>query len=478
MPPTIKFGTDGWRAVIAREFTFDNFAVVVQAVANLLRSGRLPGQPQDRHEILIGYDARAMAREFALEGVAILEGNRIPTALVSRPTPTPAVVHAIVDREALGALVLTASHNAPSYLGVKFVPWYASPANTDITTEIEAEVAKVYVDRDIKHAAFTSAAYLDPRPAYLAAIRRCIDLDAVRDAGLRICVDPMHGTTMGYIDTLLKSAGCDVQMIRGDSNPTFGGALPDPKEERLGPLSERVMGESLDLGLANDGDGDRFGIIDQGGRYMTACEFVSLAVDYHVMERRPPTGPIRFARTLPTTHLVDAIALKHGAAVVETPVGFKYIGEAMRNGALLGGEESGGLARSDHLPEKDGVFACLLAAEMVAKRGMPLWLQLDQLIEEHGDYQWFNRNLHIRPETRDAVMARLQALTSATTLARRKVTGVDTRDGVKVLLEDGSWLLGRPSGTEPIIRMYAEARSEDARIELERAMTALVGEEE
>ncbi len=308
----IHFGTDGWRAIIAREFTFRNFGIVVQAIANLLAEERLPGQPAGRRTVLVGYDARAMAREFALEAVAICEANGLATALPTRPIPTPALAHAILDQEAVCGLMLTASHNPPSYMGIKFIPWYAGPAQTDLTKLIEAEVAKVEASLDVRRSESPRPAVLDPRRAYFAALRKLIDLDAIRDAGLRICCDPMHGVTAGYIDTLLTAAGCDVSVIRPDPNPTFGGGEPDPREDRLGPLVEQVVSTSLDLGLANDGDGDRFGIVDSTGAFISTCDYLALIAAYHLTERRP-AGAIRMVRTVATSHLMDAVCDFPGA---------------------------------------------------------------------------------------------------------------------------------------------------------------------
>ncbi|MGI6351182.1 MAG: phosphoglucomutase/phosphomannomutase family protein [Armatimonadota bacterium] len=469
----IKFGTDGWRALSAREFTFSNFAVVVQAIANLLVREELPEQPTDRKEVLIGYDARALAADFAAEAASILAGNGIPTAMTRRPTPTPAVAHAIADRLALGAFVLTASHNPPEYMGVKFIPWYAGPALSDITSKIEAEVARVYETQDIRRDDSAVPDTLDPRRAYFDALRYLIDFDAIREAGLRIAVDPMHGTTMGYLDTVLRAAGCDVRAIHDTPSPAFGGGLPDPSEERLGPLMDLVRTDYLDVGLANDGDGDRFGIIDFEGRYIAPCDFISLVTDYHLRDARVAPGA-KVVRTVATTHLIDAIAERYGAEAVETPVGFKWVGEELRKGALLGGEESGGLSRGDHIPEKDGIFACLLAAEMIAKMGAPLTDQLRRLRREFPEHRWFRRNLHVDPERREAVMERFRSLGERAQVAGQKVAKVDTRDGVKVWLADGSWLLGRPSGTEPLVRVYAEARSEACQEALESLMLEMI----
>ncbi|MBD3174469.1 MAG: phosphoglucomutase/phosphomannomutase family protein [Armatimonadia bacterium] len=469
----IKFGTDGWRALSAKEFTFENFAVVVQAISNLLARGDLPDQPSDRKEVLIGYDARALARDFAEEAASILAGNGIPAAMVMRPTPTPVVAHAIADRLALGAFMLTASHNPPEYMGVKFIPWYAGPALADITTKIEAEVAVVYESKDIKRDDSVQPEALDPRRAYFDALKYLIDFEAIRDSGLRLAVDPMFGTTMGYLDTALKAAGCDVRTIHATPSPGFGGGLPDPSEDRLGPLMDLVKTEFLDVGLANDGDGDRFGIVDFGGKFIPAGDFISLVTDYHLRDGKVAPGT-KVVRTVATTHLIDAVAERYGAQVVETPVGFKWVGDEIRKGALLGGEESGGMTRGDHIPEKDGIFACLLAAEMVAKTGVPLTRQLEMLRSRHAEHRWFRRNLHISPEQRETVMDRFEALGERDQVAGEKVAKVDTRDGVKVWLEDGSWLLGRPSGTEPIVRVYAEARSAERQEALEGLLVELV----
>ncbi len=474
----IRFGTDGWRAVIAREFTFRNFGYVVQTLANLLVQERLPGQPVGNRRVLVAYDARAMARDFAEEAVGVLESNGLSTALTARPTPTPALAHAIVDQGAVCGLVLTASHNPAKYMGIKFIPWYAGPAVTEITKAIEIELEAVVARGEVKRSDSIHPDVLDPRPAYFAAIRRLVNLDAIRDAGLRICVDPMHGVTGGYIDTLLRAAGCDVRAIRADANPSFGGGVPEPAEERLAVLADEVTTNFLDLGLANDGDGDRFGIIDSTGAYVNACDYMGILADYHLKEKRPAdsSAPIRMARTVATSHLMDAVCERSGAAVTETPVGFKWLGEELRTGAYLAGEESGGMSRSDHIPEKDGVFACLLAAEIVAVRGEPLSRVAARLHKECGPYLWFRQNLHLTPDGARKVMEGIRVAGEAGRIADRAIVRIDDRDGVKMHLEDGSWLLGRPSGTEPVVRIYAEGRSEKAQADLRKAVNRLVSE--
>ena len=450
----IRFGTSGWRAVIAEEFTLANVRRVAAAVASHLAAAKIA-----RRGVFIGYDTRFMSDRFAREVATVLAGRGVPVALSPAPVPTPVVAFAIVSGRRAGGVNITASHNPPEYSGIKFSTATGAPAPPDVTRSIEAllgaqtgEVAAA--DSSLSRQAEGRIKSLDMRAAYFRQIARLVRLPAIRRAGLRVACDSRHGASIGYLDGLLGKAARSVEPLNNRADPLFGGLGPDCGETQLDRLSRLVASKRLHLGLATDGDGDRFGIVDRGGRFIPPNLFLAVLADYLLTERRMPGG---VGRSVATTHLLDAVCAFHGRRVYETPVGFKFLGEHLRSGrAFLVCEESAGLSLRGHVPEKDGILAGLLACEMVAVRRKPLRAQIEDLFRKVGPLHGRRIDYHMDVEARDRLARRLEEVPSA--FAGRRIDRLDTTDGRKMIFRDGSWLLLRPSGTEPVVRCYAEAR--------------------
>jgi phosphomannomutase len=466
---SIKFGTDGWRAVMAREFTFDNVAVVAQAIANYVksRSGWERG-------VVIGYDARLLSDLFADLIADVLTANGIPALVTDRDTPTPVTVYTIRARGLAGAVMLTASHNPPQYNGIKFIPETCHPALPETTDAIEEQIAyclqnPASVKRD---GAPSLKQKIDPRPDYFAHLHQLLDTRAL--AGLKVVYDPLYATGRGYVDGFLREVGAQVETIKGERNPAFGGSLPDPNPQNLQLLGERVRATGAHLGLSTDGDADRFGVVDADGEMITANQVIVLTLWYLLHKLKPSEGHV--VRTVATTHQIDALARSYGNITVhETPVGFKWVGSMMaRTGALVGGEESGGLSVVGHIPEKDGILADLLMAEMVAKEGVTLKQALAQVAQQTGEYRTQRVDLHVDEARKSELMRRFREEPPAS-LNGLRVVNTNLIDGVKLLLEDDAWVLVRPSGTEPLIRCYIEAHDEEVLNGLKEAMQKLVG---
>ncbi len=453
---SVKFGTSGWRAVLCEDFTFENVRIVVQAIADHLNAsdGASGG-------VLVAHDTRFMGPRFARVACEVLAGNGIRCALPPRDVPTPVVSFDILSSGRSGAVNFTASHNPPEYNGVKFSPAWGGPALPDTTRDIERRANRLMADRAYRALPFDRAREQglveehDPRPGYLDRLRELVDFEAVGRAGLGLAVDPLYGTARDYLDTLLDEAGCRVERLHHHPDPLFGGRPPEPSRANIPELIERVGADpSLHLGLATDGDADRFGIVDRGGRFIEPNAFLGLLFDYLVRERGLQGG---VARSVATTHFLDAIARDLDRPVFETPVGFKFIGDLIRKGQVaLGGEESAGLSIRGHVPEKDGILACCLAAEMVARRGRTLAEQLDELYARVGRFWTRRLNLRLGPPQEEALEGRLASPPAS--FAGRRVRDTVTLDGHKFLLEDGCWILVRKSGTEPVVRLYVEAR--------------------
>ncbi|HZK43207.1 MAG TPA: phosphoglucomutase/phosphomannomutase family protein [Syntrophomonadaceae bacterium] len=455
----IKFGTDGWRAIIARDFTFENCRIVTQGIASYLNSKNLA-----RKGIVIGYDNRFMSEDFAKECARVMVGNGIKVYLLAKATPTPVTAFAIRETEASGAIMITASHNPAEYNGIKFIPEYAGPALPDVTDAIEDQVSKVIEQNKIYELSLTEAVKLelfkeiDVDTQYTNQLLGLIKPEFFKDKPLKVIVDPMYGVGIGYLENILTELGCEVRTINNFRDPLFGGAMPEPTDEWLGNLKRLVMSSDADIGLALDGDADRFGIIDKNGVFVNANRFMYILLD-HLLKTRAYKGPV--ARSIATTHMLDRIAKKNGLAVIETPVGFKYIGECLREkGCILGGEESGGLSIFGHIPEKDGVLACLLAVELLAYSGKTL-AELGQAIEdEYGVLVSERLDIKVEAATKNKIIAKLNDYTPRT-IADVPVSSYSTIEGNKIILEDGSWVLIRSSGTEPLFRIYVETDNEE-----------------
>jgi alpha-D-glucose phosphate-specific phosphoglucomutase len=454
MKKKISFGTDGWRGILAEDFTFDNVRLVTRAL-----SGYLHGHGLAERGVVVGYDNRFLSERFAAVITGVLTEQKIPVFLTGKPTPTPLVAFAVKLHNAGGAVMLTASHNPPEYNGFKFIPEYAGPALPHITEEIENTIKRLQEEPGAQDPAADApvgslVTTIDPFPEYARHLATLVDLEAIGKAGLKVAVDPMFGAGTGYLENLLEQAGASVEAIHNHRDPLFGGSLPEPTAESLGELRELVIKGGLDLGLALDGDADRFGIVDSNGEFITPNQYLPVLF-YHLLNARGLRGPV--ARTVATTHQLDMIAEHYGLEVDETSVGFKYIGQCLtEKGAVLGGEESGGLSVKGHVPEKDGLLAGLLAAELVAVYGAGLTELLNHVAGEFG--RVYSRRLDVRTSyaEKERVLGILKGFDPGT-LAGCKVTGRNTLDGVKLLLEGGAWVLIRPSGTEPLFRIYVEA---------------------
>jgi alpha-D-glucose phosphate-specific phosphoglucomutase len=454
----IKFGTDGWRAVMADEFTFSNVKLVTQAIAHFLQE-----HPLKENGVIIGYDNRFLSEHFAAEVAKVMAGNGIKALVVNRATPTPVTAFAITTYQACGAVMLTASHNPPEYNGIKFIPEYAGPALPAVTDRIEEELAQVIKTGAVRVMPLKEAGgqglyeEFDPMPPYKKHLKKLIDLDAISRANLKIFVDPMYGAGINYLDEIFAKAGCPVTALHNFRDPLFGGSLPEPSARVLGELRERVLEEKADLGLALDGDADRFGVIDTNGDYLVPNKVLSLLY-YHLLTARGLKGPV--ARTVATTHLLDRMARSFGFQVDETPVGFKYIGESMmKRGSIMGGEESGGLSIQGHIPEKDGILACLLMAEIRAVHGQTLSEILHRIEKEFGGAATERLDLRVEPQEKERISGEIKSF-APETFSGRQVRERCTKDGLKLILEDGSWLLIRASGTEPLFRIYVETDSQ------------------
>ncbi|MEN3005725.1 phosphoglucomutase/phosphomannomutase family protein [Dehalobacterium formicoaceticum] len=464
----IKFGTDGWRGVMAKDFTFENVKFVVQAIASFLQD-----HPLKENGIIIGYDNRFLSEHFAQEAVKVLAGNGIKSLLVNRATPTPVTAFAITSHNAAGAVMITASHNPPEYNGIKFIPDYAGPALPDITDEIEKELNHTLATGRVNEMTIKAAQKqgfykeFDPMPEYKKHIKQLINLDAISKANLKIVVDPMFGAGIDYLDQIFEEAGCRVLTINNYRDPLFGGSMPEPSAKVLTKLKSRVLAEGADLGLALDGDADRFGIIDSNGEYINANRVLYMLY-YHLLDVRKCRGPV--ARSVATTHMLDRMAEKYGYQAEETPVGFKYIGEAMRiRGSVLGGEESGGLSIHGHIPEKDGILAALLMAEIRAIHGKTLMGIIKQIMDEYGYITNERLDVCVDEQEKERIIKELKEF-KPSSFNGQEVVRLNQMDGTKIVMADGSWTLIRPSGTEPLFRIYVEANSDEQLKEIQKAV--------
>ena len=470
---TIKFGTSGWRGLIARDFTFENVRLATQGIAEYLKSpeGGAPSHPSKM--VIMGYDTRFLGREFALAAAEVLAANGLAPLLCNRDTPTPVIAHTIRTRKALGGINMTASHNPAEYQGLKFSTSNGAPAQPEVTRQIEANIARLQA-RNWSFKAAVVGTYkcptFDPQPAYFRQLHKLIDFAVIKKARLRVAVELSYGTGHGYLDKLLVEAGAKVTCFHNEINPLFGGHHPEPNAEGMAEVSRFVRQGKARLGLGLDGDADRFGVVDQDGTWLTPNRVLTLAL-YHLKKNRHWTGAV--VRTVPTSHMVDAVAALLGVKVHETPVGFKYIGALMESEPIIvGGEESGGLSVKGHVPEKDGILACLLMAELVATEGKSLGRILKELEKQVGTFFTDRINLPIRPETKEALLAKLGS--GLQNIGPFKVEKFITTDGFKYLLPKQEWVAFRASGTEPLVRCYIEAHSAANLERLRRACRALL----
>jgi len=486
----IKFGTSGWRGLIADDFTFANVRLAVTAIAEHTNAKACKGArgaqgakgaETKNPTVLVGYDTRFYSEEFSQLAVEILQQHNIRTLLCETFTPTPAIAYEVMRRKLDGAINFTASHNPAQYHGLKFSSSDAGPALPEVTKDIEARVMKMIG----KHGPFPKGARaarthaakdgkaesVNLRDTYLKRIEELVRFDVLRKGKSKFVVDALHGCGAGYLDRALSDHGVPIQALRTNRDCLFDGTGPDVSEENLAPLRTAVTDSSSTAGLATDGDADRFGIIDRDGTWVSPNQILALVYDYLVETRK---WNMAAARSVATSQMIDAAAKARGQSTYQTPVGFKYIGQLIREDKIaMGGEESAGLTIRGHVPEKDGILACLLVAEMLAARGGALKEQIQSLFKKLGREFWpLRENLHLSDEQKANAVKKVAV--DASTLLGRKVVSIDRTDGAKFAFDDGTWMLLRLSGTEPLLRLYVEADSAAASARLAREATAWV----
>jgi alpha-D-glucose phosphate-specific phosphoglucomutase len=453
---SIKFGTSGWRGIIARDFTFDNVRLATQGIADYLK--QLSTSNSQHSTVILGHDTRFLGREFSLAAAEVLVANGLKPLLCNRDTPTPVIAHTIRHRRAAGGINMTASHNPAEYQGLKFSTSNGAPATPDVTQQIEANIAKLQAQNwSFKGAVIGTyqCPTFDPQPDYFKQLRKLVEFGVLKKAKLKVAVELEYGTGHGYLDHLLEGVGAKVTVFHNEINPLFGGHHPEPNAAGMADVSKFVRSGKAHIGLGLDGDADRFGIVDQDGTWLTPNQILALAL-YHLKKNRGWTGAV--VRTVPTSHQVDAVAEMLGVKVYETPVGFKYIGALMESEPIIvGGEESGGLSVKGHVPEKDGILACLLMAELVATEKKSLGRILKELSKQIGEFYTDRINVSFALEKKDALLAKLGS--GLKNIGAFKVEKFITTDGFKFLLPGKEWVAFRASGTEPLIRCYIEAKT-------------------
>ena len=429
---------------MADEFTVANVRRAVTGIARYVRSQRQSGA-----RVIVGRDPRFMGETFCAIAVEILSTHGIVPVLIAEAAPTPAISYAVIREKADGAINFTASHNPPEYNGIKFSTPDGAPALPEVTKQIEAAIdaAGNNAGRAV------TAESLDVKPPYVARLREIVDLKVIRKSGLRIVFDPLWGAARGYSDSLLRDAGVDVATVHDYRDVLFGGHAPEPDDHLLRALREKMRETRAHIGIATDGDADRFGTVDQDGTFLQPNYIIALLFDYLVESRSWKNG---VGKSVATTNLINALAKLHGVELHETPVGFKYIGELIQQDKIaIGGEESAGLSIRYHVPEKDGILAGLLCCEMVARRGKSLGQQLKELFAKVGSFYPMRENFQLTPEVKEKFTEKLRL--DPDRFAGRKIHEVVRKDGLKLVLEDGSWICYRLSGTEPVVRIYSEA---------------------
>ncbi|MCB9418548.1 MAG: phosphoglucomutase/phosphomannomutase family protein [Ardenticatenaceae bacterium] len=454
---TIKFGTDGWRAVISETFTFSNLRLVAQAIADFIReeNSSSPG-------VIIGFDTRFLSDRYAAEVARVMAANQIETWLARADTPTPAISYAIIDKKATAGVMITASHNPPRYNGVKLKASYGGSASPHQSKRVERLLEQNLAEArgpnlmGLEEALNQGIVHkFDPTWAYYQHLANLVDLDCISSGELRVVADGMYGSGRGIIGEVLARSRTHIHNIRHEMNPGFGGIHPEPIDKYLGLLSSTIQGGHWDVGLATDGDADRIGAVDKFGNFVDPHRIFALVLHY-LLEKRQWRGKI--VRTVSTTRMIDRIAQAYNLPVIETPVGFNHIADHMlTDDVVMGGEESGGMSIQGHIPEGDGILMGLLLLEVMAYYRKPLHQLVEELLEKFGPAQYARTDIRLsRP------VAKKQMVDLLLTSAPREIAGValediQSTDGVKYYLADGSWLLIRPSGTEPVLRVYAEA---------------------
>jgi alpha-D-glucose phosphate-specific phosphoglucomutase len=458
MTNQIKFGTDGWRGIIAEDFTFDNVRICAQAVTEYLKQNGL-----DKRGLVIGYDTRFASEDFAAAAAEVLAGNNIKVHLCLKPAPTPVVSFAVPTIKSAGAIVITASHNPGSWNGFKYKSQDGASAPGEVTSQIEGNIAsltrqgggvkRLALDKALKKGLVD---YVDPSPVYFEHLSHFVNMEELRRQKLNIIIDPMYGAGIGYFKAVLQGGNLKISEINAERNPSFPQIQPEPIAKNLVKLSRLVVEQKADVGLATDGDADRIGIIDEKGQFLTQHQVFALLCLY-LLEVRGERGAM--VRTLTSTMMLSRLGKLFDVAVYETPVGFKYVAPLMmEKNAIIGGEESGGYGFRGHVPERDAILAGLYFLDFMVKTGKTPSQLVDYLYSKVGPHYYDRRDFHISAAKRQTILHRLSSR-PPDTIAGSKVTKVDTIDGFRFFLRDESWLLIRFSGTEPLVRIYAEAES-------------------
>jgi len=464
----IHFGTDGWRGVISDTFTFHNLRLITQAIADAVASeewlnGAYSGPKPDSTRMVVGFDTRFLSDRYAAEAARVLAANGFKVYLTTADVPTPAVSYSVRHLGAIAGIMITASHNAPRYNGVKLKATYGGSAIGEQCRRVEVYLndnesrgrGPNLMDFDQARASGLIERF-NPTPAYYDHVRSLIDFDIIADNPQIMVVDSMFGSGRGQIKGILQGTGCEVAEIRGEMNPGFGGIHPEPIYSNLGALAGAIASGQGQVGLALDGDGDRIGAMDGRGNYVDPHRIMALSLKY-LVEQRKLSGKV--LKTVSTTQMINRLAKKYNLEVIETPVGFNHIADWMlRDDVLIGGEESGGISFKGHIPEGDGVLMGLLLTEMIAANDVPLEEMITELLNEVGPSHYQRVDLRLtKPISKDRMVERL-ADSAPDSIGGVKIDEVSTMDGAKYILADDSWLLIRPSGTEPVLRVYAEAR--------------------
>jgi len=454
----IKFGTDGWRGIIADTFTFENVRYAAQATAEYFKT--VEGT---QRAVFIGFDVRFQSQKFAHAAAEVFAGNGFRVVMMDRPYPTPYVSFEVRRRKFAGGVMITASHNPPIFNGFKVKAHFGGSATPTITAKIEENLRGGAPLNSLNSGVRPPIQIVGPENYYTEHLKSLVDWDRISKSKLKIVVDSMHGCGSYILENLLAGTSCTVQTIRGNPDPLFGGINPEPMMPQLEPLAEAVRNSGSDVGLATDGDADRLGIVDETGRYLNTLQTLSLLL-LHVYRNKG--WRVAVARTYSQSLIIPRIGSKFGLELFELPIGFKNIGELMlQREILIGGEESGGIGLSRHLPERDGIFINLLFLDLLAATGKSCTQLIREMWDEFGEFHYDRRDLHIPIEAGQAVLNRLKTLPPSI-FAGWRVQDVGTLDGAKVFLENDSWILFRQSGTEPLLRVYCEAPTEGAMIEI------------
>ncbi len=473
----IHFGTDGWRAVIADTFTFENLRLLSQGIADAVSAGDwgggVNGGDFDPKLMVVGYDTRFLSDRFAVEVARVLAGNGFRVKLTHGDVPTPVISHAVKHNRAAGGVMITASHNAPRYNGVKLKAAYGGSALPEQCRRVEVFLTdneeRAHGPNLMDYDAAVKAGLIQrfsPTPAYNEHLRTLINFDVISDQPQRLVVDSMYGSGRGIIKGILQGTGCEVFEIRGEMNPGFGGVHPEPIAKYLGATASAIAAGHGQFAVVLDGDADRTGAVDGRGQFVDPHKIMALSLKY-LVEQRGWRGAV--VKTVSTTRMVNRLAQRYGLPCYETPVGFNHIADHMlAEDVLIGGEESGGISIRGHIPEGDGIIMGLLLLEIVAASGAPLEDLVADLLSDVGPAHYARKDLRLARPVSKAAMTKHLTESVPATIGGVEVAQVDTLDGVKYVMADDAWLLIRPSGTEPVLRVYAEAGRQDM-------VTALLG---